>query len=54
MFTFPSFPLDWAPYKQNIDALDRDNNMVMVPMFRGLFERAHSLMTFEDVLIKHV
>ncbi len=49
---FPEIPaLDWTPYKQAIDALDRDNTLVMVPSFRGLFERAHCLMTFEDVLI---
>jgi hypothetical protein len=49
---FPEFPeLDWSDAKKTIAALDRETTMVMVPTFRGLFERAHCLMTFEDVLI---
>ncbi|SHI07918.1 Uroporphyrinogen decarboxylase (URO-D) [Sporobacter termitidis DSM 10068] len=49
---FPEIPeLDWSDAKKTIDAIDRNTTMVMVPTFRGLFERAHCLMTFEDVLI---
>jgi len=49
---FPEIPeLDWSDAKKQIDALDRETTLVMVPSFRGLFERAHCLMTFEDTLI---
>ena len=51
--TFPEFPadLDWSGVKAQIDEVDREETVVMVPSFRGLFERAHCLMTFEDCLI---
>ena len=51
--TFPEIPsdLDWKPFKDQIAALDRDEYFVMVPTFRGLFERAHCLMTFEECLM---
>lgn len=49
---FPDIPeLDWSDAKKTIDGMDRDTTMVMVPTFRGLFERAHCLMTFEDTLV---
>ncbi|MDD6189678.1 MAG: uroporphyrinogen decarboxylase family protein [Clostridiales bacterium] len=51
--TFPEIPsdLDWSAAKAAIDQVDRENEFVMVPTFRGLFERAHCLMTFEDTLV---
>ena len=50
--TFPEIPeLDWSDAKKAIEQVDRENEFVMVPTFRGLFERAHCLMTFEDTLI---
>lgn len=50
---FPEIPsdLDWSGVKAQIAETDRDEYLVMVPTFRGLFERAHCLMTFEDCLI---
>lgn len=49
---FPEIPeLDWSDAKKACDAVDRETTFVMVPSFRGLFERAHCLMTFEDTLI---
>jgi len=50
--TFPKVPsdLDWAHFRKEIDAV-RDECMVMVPTFRGLFERAHCLMAFEECLM---
>ncbi len=49
---FPEIPdLDWSDAKAAVDAIDRENNMVMVPTFRGLFERAHCLMPFEECLM---
>ncbi len=49
---FPEIPeLDWSDAKKAVDDIDRENTLVMVPTFRGLFERAHCLMTFEEVLI---
>ncbi|NLB29488.1 MAG: methyltransferase [Clostridiales bacterium] len=50
--TFPEIPdLDWSAAKAEVAATDRDEYLVMVPSFRGLFERAHCLMTFEDCLM---
>ncbi len=50
--TFPEIPeLDWTDAKAAVAQVDRENEFVMVPTFRGLFERAHCLMTFEDTLI---
>ncbi len=50
---FPEIPtdLDWSATKAQIAEVDRENELVMVPTFRGLFERAHCLMTFEDTLV---
>ncbi|MFC1839249.1 uroporphyrinogen decarboxylase family protein [Thermodesulfobacteriota bacterium] len=49
---FPEIPeLDWSDAKKTIDEIDRETTLVMVPTFRGLFERAHCLMTFEDTLM---
>ncbi len=51
--TFPEIPsdLDWKATQDQIAQVDRDQELVMVPTFRGLFERAHCLMTFEDTLV---
>ena len=51
--TFPEIPsdLDWKATQAQIAEVNRDEELVMVPTFRGLFERAHCLMTFEDTLI---
>jgi hypothetical protein len=49
---FPEIPaLDWSDAKKAIGAMDRETQLVMVPSFRGLFERAHCLMTFQDVFM---
>jgi hypothetical protein len=49
---FPEIPeLDWSDAKKSADEVRARGELVMVPTFRGLFERAHCLMTFEDVLI---
>ena len=49
---FPEIPaLDWSDAKKQADAIDRDTTIVAVPTFRGLFERAHCLMPFEEVLV---
>jgi len=49
---FPEIPtLDWSAAKQQVDAIDRDTTFVAVPTFRGLLERAHCLMPFEEVLV---
>ena len=49
---FPEIPnLDWSDAKKTIEGIDRETTLVMVPSFRGLFERAHCLMPFEEVLI---
>ena len=49
---FPEIPeLDWSDAKKAIDEVDRDTTLVMVPTFRGLFERAHCLMAFDECLL---
>lgn len=49
---FPEIPeLDWSDAKKAVDAIDRETTMVMVPSFRGLFERSHCLMPFEEALM---
>ncbi|NLA75726.1 MAG: hypothetical protein GX846_09715 [Deltaproteobacteria bacterium] len=49
---FPKIPkLDWSDAKKAIDSIDRDTTMVMVPTFRGLFERSHCLMVFDEALM---
>ncbi|MCL2877525.1 MAG: hypothetical protein FWF13_01955 [Acidobacteria bacterium] len=49
---FPEIPaLDWSGAKAQADAIDRETTLVAVPSFRGLFERAHCLMPFEEVLV---
>lgn len=48
--TFPSLEnLDWTGALAQLSAVDRETTLVMVPSFYGPFERAHALMTFEDV-----
>jgi hypothetical protein len=49
---FPEIPdLDWSDAKKTVADIDRETTLVMVPTFRGLFERAHCLMPFEETLI---
>jgi hypothetical protein len=49
---FPEIPdLDWSAAKAQADAIDRTEEFVMVPTFRGLFERLHCLRTFENALM---
>lgn len=49
---FPTFDqLDWGMVEGQLANINRDETLVMVPSFLGLFERAHVLMPFEDVLI---
>ncbi|MBN1972619.1 MAG: hypothetical protein JW787_03200 [Sedimentisphaerales bacterium] len=49
---FPEIPeLDWSNAKKAVDEIDRDTTLVMVPTFRGLFERAHCLMAFDECLM---
>ncbi|MDR1217651.1 MAG: hypothetical protein LBJ99_03585 [Oscillospiraceae bacterium] len=50
---FPEIPaeLDWSDAKATIAGIDREREFVMVPTFRGLFERLHCLMTFENALM---
>lgn len=49
---FPSLAgLDWSAAKKQIAELDRETTFVMIPSFYGPFERAHTLLTFEDVLV---
>lgn len=43
--------LDWSKAKAQLDAIDRNETLVMVPSYYGIFERAHALMPFEDVLV---
>jgi hypothetical protein len=51
--TFPEIPndLDWAPAKEAAEAARAAGEFVMVPTFRGLFERLHCLHTFESTLM---
>ena len=49
---FPEIPaLDWTDAKKAAAAIDRETTLIAVPSFRGLFERAHCLMPFEEVLV---
>jgi hypothetical protein len=50
---FPEIPadLDWSGAKASIAEIDRERELIMLPMFRGLFERLHCLMTFENALV---
>jgi hypothetical protein len=49
---FPEIPdLDWSDAKKAVDEIDRDTTLIMVPTFRGLFERAHCLMPFDECLM---
>jgi hypothetical protein len=49
---FPKIPdLDWSDAKKTVEGIDRETTMVMVPSFRGLFERSHCLMPFEEALM---
>jgi hypothetical protein len=50
---FPEIPtdLDWSAAKAQCDEVRASGKLVMVPTFRGLFERLHCLMTFENALM---
>jgi hypothetical protein len=49
---FPEIPtLDWSDAQKAVAEIDRDKTLVAVPSFRGLLERAHCLMPFEEVLV---
>jgi hypothetical protein len=50
---FPEIPadLDWADAKKAAAAARENDEFVMVPTFRGLFERLHCLRTFENTLV---
>jgi len=50
---FPKIPdnLDWSAAKEQIKGINRDEQFIMVPTFRGAFERLHCLMTFENTLM---
>ncbi len=49
---FPVIPdLDWSDAKKAVEEIDRETTLIMVPSFRGLFERAHCLMPFEEMLV---
>lgn len=41
----------WAPFMENLNKIDRNENMVMAFMPTGVFERLHFLMGFEDTLV---
>jgi hypothetical protein len=51
--TFPKIPndLDWSAAVRNAEEAHKQGLLVMVPTFRGPFERLHCLETFEDVLV---
>ncbi|MDR0819469.1 MAG: uroporphyrinogen decarboxylase (URO-D) [Oscillospiraceae bacterium] len=50
---FPEIPkdLDWSAAQKHTAEAHAKGELVMVPSFRGPFERLHSLETFEDVLV---
>jgi hypothetical protein len=50
---FPEIPtdLDWSEAKKAAAAAREEELFVMVPSFRGLFERLHCLRTFENTLV---
>jgi hypothetical protein len=41
----------WEPYLKRVEAIDRENNLVMAFAPTGVFERLHFLMGFEDMFI---
>lgn len=41
----------WEPYLKRVEAVDRENELVMVFAPTGVFERLHFLMGFEDMFI---
>jgi hypothetical protein len=41
----------WEPYLRRVEAVDRENKLVMVFAPTGVFERLHFLMGFEDMFI---
>jgi hypothetical protein len=41
----------WEPYIKRVEAVDRENNLVMAFAPTGVFERLHFLMGFEDMFI---
>ncbi|MDR2420792.1 MAG: uroporphyrinogen decarboxylase (URO-D) [Oscillospiraceae bacterium] len=49
---FPQIPkdLDWGPAQAQCKAAHERGELVMLPTFRGLFERLHSLRAFEFVM----
>ncbi|MDR0859228.1 MAG: uroporphyrinogen decarboxylase (URO-D) [Oscillospiraceae bacterium] len=51
--TFPEIPkdLDWEPAKKAVAKAKAAGEFVMIPSFRGLFERLHSLETFENTVV---
>lgn len=52
---FVKFPdlenLDWSGAHAQIDHVDREDTLIMIPSFYGPLERAHALMPFEECLI---
>jgi hypothetical protein len=50
--TFPEIPkdLDWSYAQAQCKAARERGELIMVPTFRGLFERLHSLRAFEHVM----
>lgn len=42
--------LDWDPFKRQAEAIDRDNDIAIVTLYVGPFERASCLSSFEDCL----
>jgi hypothetical protein len=50
--TFPEIPkdLDWSYAQAQCKAARERGELIMIPTFRGLFERLHSLRAFENVM----
>ena len=45
---------DWETAEARAEAFDRDNHILMVACFSGLFELSHYLMGFEDALMNYL
>ena len=45
---------DWSKAEEIVNAVDRDEYIVMNMLFGGLFERSHYLMGFEDALCNYM
>ena len=43
--------LDWSKTKEQVENIDRDKYLIMVPTFYGPFERLHILVGFEEALM---